>query len=247
MVVTTIRNVAGGTLRPADIACPLCTAKGGLEMRFTRPEISNLVLAIQKPCDDATVHCNTCGHDVPADRWGGPLLAFFNAHSEDFGARSSFRVTWFTKIVLTALLLAIAWWSYDTWQSNSSGGQAYQTSTATIQRATQDPRPGMIWLVDYTRPEDISPQSATSTKWFALVEKAEGDTVTIRLHRLPPPDGLQRFARTIPRLAEADFTGPQIVLRRLNSRSGDAVFRVLGGVETAAHHPNLFVYRIVQE
>ncbi len=216
-------------------------------MQFIRPTVNvSAVVVVSLPCNDAKLHCSACNREVPPQMWTGPLKLFSLTHQADFAKGRKFRFTWLGKalgVVMLAGVLWLGWGLYEGYKSQTSG-LIYQTSDATISRVLSAPKPGTILVISYTRPEDIRGSTAGSTEWLARVEAAENDTLTLRFHRAPPTERSARFAPTVSGTEDANFTGPQVVVRRTRN---PADFRILSGVPTPPRHDLLSVYRIVRE
>ncbi len=242
ILVTTHKDIVAGTMRPADIACPACQAKGGLKMDFLRHEANHsMVFLVRSPCHAATLECERCKQEIPHAQWTGPLKLFFETYRRNFGRWLAIRPTKILLAFIAFMVVAAIWVRYDMQQSQTSG-RDYQTSRETITRAITAPKPGMIWLVSYTRPEDVGPRSATSTHRLVQVERAEGNTVTVRFHHTAA-EPLTGIARNVSGTEDANFTGPQVTLQRVSN----TMFRIVSGITTAPNEPNMFITRIVKE
>ncbi|HVI47865.1 MAG TPA: hypothetical protein VM802_23555 [Chitinophaga sp.] len=87
------------TIPAPDVQCPLCKAKGQMEMSFYQLQLEAGWVRDTKKIT-ASVCCKNCHQDVPVVRWDKELTAFYNAEKKQITVKTSFKAGKIGKILI---------------------------------------------------------------------------------------------------------------------------------------------------
>lgn len=87
------------TIPVANAGCPLCNARGKMEMTFYQLQLEAGWVRDTKKIT-ASVCCKNCGRDVPVVRWDKELDTFFKAEKKQIKVNTSFKAGKIGKILI---------------------------------------------------------------------------------------------------------------------------------------------------
>ncbi|NSL86912.1 hypothetical protein ECE50_008730 [Chitinophaga sp. Mgbs1] len=87
------------TIPVPDIQCPLCKARGKMEMTFYQLQLEAGWVRDTKKIS-AAASCNGCQRDVPVVRWDKELDAFYKAEKKQITVKTSFKTGKFGKFLI---------------------------------------------------------------------------------------------------------------------------------------------------